>query len=66
MQGNWDGAEPLLEQALASARSSPPAYGKRSYAQNRAAGVFESHGDTARAAALRDEARGESEKPHPR
>jgi tetratricopeptide (TPR) repeat protein len=53
---DWDAAEELLEQALASARSSPATHGKRSYAFKLAATVFESHGDTARVAALREEA----------
>jgi tetratricopeptide (TPR) repeat protein len=63
LRGDWDAAEELLEQALVSARSSPATYGKRSYAFRRAAEVFESRGDTARAAALREEARGELEPP---
>jgi len=59
LRGNWDETERLLEQALVSARSSPAAYGKRSYALQRAAKIFEVHGDSERVAALLEEARRE-------
>jgi serine/threonine-protein kinase len=59
LRGNWGAAEELLEQALISARSSPAAYGKRSYALHRAAEVFQINGHAARVAALLDEARRE-------
>jgi len=65
-RGEWDAAEALLEQALVSARSAPATYGKRSRALHSAAEVFQDHGDTARVAALLDEARREPELPYPR
>ena len=65
-RGEWDAAEELLEQGLVAARSAQATYGKRSLALYRAAGVFEDHGDTARVAALLDEARREPELPYPR
>ena len=65
-RGEWDAAQELLEQALVSARSVQAPYGKRSFALLRAAEVFEAHGDSARVAALVDEARRQPVPPDPR
>ena len=65
-RGDWDAAEALVERALVAARASPAMYGKRSYALQRAASVFEAHGDAARVADLLEEARREPEPSHPR
>jgi serine/threonine-protein kinase len=62
-RGQWDAASVLLEQSLEAARSSQPSHGQRAHTLDRAAAVFEAHGDTARAAALLDEARREPEVP---
>jgi len=59
-RGEWDAAEGLLDLAVTSALSSTAPDDKRSGAFHRAAAIFQAHGDTERAAALLDEARGES------
>lgn len=53
-RGGWDEAAALLEAALVSARD-PAATDSRTRALGRAADVFESHGDAARATELRAE-----------
>jgi serine/threonine-protein kinase len=62
-RGEWDAASVLLERALDSARSSTAPREKRTLALDRAAKVFQAHGDTERVAALLDEARREPEMP---
>jgi serine/threonine-protein kinase len=66
LRGDWNGAEDLLEEALLAVRSSSASFSKRPYALHRAASVFSIHGDTARVAALLEEAQRESEAPQRR
>ena len=55
-RGQWEEAAELVERLLASARASAAPADKRAIAFHRAAGLFASHGDAERAAALLEEA----------
>jgi eukaryotic-like serine/threonine-protein kinase len=65
-RGQWEAARPLLERAIEAARASSAPPDKRQRAFWQAAAVFEARGDTARTAALVEEARGAAPPTDPR